>query len=773
MSADRDAPLSAFSPDAPDWMACDLAACRTLQTASEEIVSTCRQFGSQLAGICGKATQQIPSSGAKTDQADADLCQKFLWTFGMLSSALVCVAGDLESTVIVPLQASIAKLQEESSGRIKHWQQVRGRFAELMERYGRSRQRSIEAKEKLAQSASAGSRGSFWRKLSQDGKAAAEQHSAMCDLAKCEEELLRSEVSLRKLEEESRERLAQLETEKNEALQGAITKGASSLKRLLPISARARQLDEVEVPCSDGWSGVLPPSAGAAPPQAMAFEEAEEKDLPWQGGSEFNDILKPQATSSDHVACESGSTPAEFLARAGAGVEASEDDGNDPHTTETPSNRFDSYLPTASESADFAELDEVIRGHDGDGEMEDAAARAQNWSLGVNGAKTVSRPFRRKRSLVFQKDDSARLVRPESSSPAGVPSSCVRQGSNFSAISQSCPSVAALAVSQSISEGRRTPMSVPVAAAAPFTLNSVSSFQGSGKAAGSTIEDEISFGIWNVPTLLSSPSASIKGAKREESDDECLRKTESKRSTVALLDLLEYDLGLSPLLTEDPRREFELYVQRLDGRLAQSMDTCWERLSKTASEHLQGAHAGKLEFWWIHAPGKKASPELADGLVCFQFVQSCATNFARILHLSVVSHEDGWSAVLPSAILEVRRLIFGTLPVDAVRAAVLALEDESGRTCVDEEIEVAFNQCGFRWFQLTQDIRRTSSKFRRKQKSVATRNLVLNTYRSKQDPEAPYSEIRRLPSLLLQDSVLSSPAGHAAETPVADVFSAF
>lgn len=228
----------------------------------------------------------------------------------------------------------------------------------------------------------------------------------------------------------------------------------------------------------------------------------------------------------------------------------------------------------------------------------------------------------------------------------------------------------------------------------------------------------------------------------------------------------EVDIGFTPLVTEDPRKCFERYVQRLQAeeRLLGAAECSWERLQARAAEHLQGGHVGKLEFFWILRPGSgsKASPEAADGLVCFQFVQSCAANFARVLHLSVVPGDDGaWQEVLPSAILEVRRLIFGSLPVDSIRAVVLAGEDEGGRIYVDGDVETSYLRCAFRWFQLTQNIRRTKSSYgglSRGKKKLGSRFLVLATHRGAADPKAPRSNIGRLDPLLLRDE-RPSPSG--------------
>lgn len=174
-----------------------------------------------------------------------------------------------------------------------------------------------------------------------------------------------------------------------------------------------------------------------------------------------------------------------------------------------------------------------------------------------------------------------------------------------------------------------------------------------------------------------------------------------------------------------------------------------------------------MELFWIHRPGALVTADTADGLVCFQFVQGCASNFARVLHLSVTNGEGcSWQELLPSAIFEVRRLIFGTLPVDSLRAVVLAGEEDTGRIYVDVDVETAYERCRFRWFQLTQSLRRTRSSrvgLQSHGKKLASRFLVLHTHRAQADPKAPHSTIGRMPSLLLKDEVPQS--GSTTDTP--------
>jgi len=221
-------------------------------------------------------------------------------------------------------------------------------------------------------------------------------------------------------------------------------------------------------------------------------------------------------------------------------------------------------------------------------------------------------------------------------------------------------------------------------------------------------------------------------------------------------------LELIPIVAEDPQKCFKRYVLRIPERLAMSSEVSWETLQARAAEQPLGGLVGKLECFWIRAVGMTASPETAEGLVCFQFVQGFAANFARVLHLSVVgtcaqgessSTEAGdeWQEVLPSAILEVRRFLFGTLPIDSVRGIVNAIEDENGDMCVDNDVEQAWKKNRFRWFQVHQNLRRIRSVVRRR-KMLSSRHLVFHASRTKQDPRTAQTSIGRLPALMLRSS---------------------
>jgi len=249
----------------------------------------------------------------------------------------------------------------------------------------------------------------------------------------------------------------------------------------------------------------------------------------------------------------------------------------------------------------------------------------------------------------------------------------------------------------------------------------------------------------------------------DDTDDESVVDNVREKAPIVPLDEPEVDFGLTPMVAEDPRKCFERYIHRLSEGAMATSECSWEALQTRAAEHLQGGHLGKLEFFWILRPGAKASPEAADGLACFQFVQSYSCNFARILHLSVVDGPaGGWRETLPSAVLEVRRMVFGSLPVDSLRSVVLAAEDESARIYIDRNVETAFKRCGFRWFQLTQTLTRKSGSVFHKGKRLTHRFLVMHAYRQGTDPCAPQSSIGRLSPLLLKDDMKASSASSGA-----------
>eukprot|EP00435_Cladocopium_sp_Y103_P006236 s3267_g2.t1 len=189
-----------------------------------------------------------------------------------------------------------------------------------------------------------------------------------------------------------------------------------------------------------------------------------------------------------------------------------------------------------------------------------------------------------------------------------------------------------------------------------------------------------------------------------------------------------------------------------------------EKLQGAAAEHPLGSLVGKLELFWIHEPGDlpPKPAESAVGLVCFQFVQGHAAHYARVLHLSVTRPE-----ALQSAVLQARHLILETLPVKSLRVTVLAAEDDAQHICIDPHVERAYHQCGFRWFQLTQKLRRKKSSLLRHRKKRAVRFLVLHSQRGDADPPAPRNEIGTKAQLLLQsqtsEGARESPSAIGAE----------
>lgn len=212
------------------------------------------------------------------------------------------------------------------------------------------------------------------------------------------------------------------------------------------------------------------------------------------------------------------------------------------------------------------------------------------------------------------------------------------------------------------------------------------------------------------------------------------------------------EFQLSPLIAEQPQRLIDRYMKRIPEHLAAAAETNWEKLQGRAAEQPLGSLVGKLEIFWIHLPGKVASADSADGLVCFQFVQGHAAHYARILHLSVAPQDGlGWPQALPAAIAQVRHFIFTTLPVQSLRVVVLAAEDEDKRICIDRDVEAAYKHCRFRWFQLTQRLRRAKSAFLRHRKSARSiRFLVLHSPRTDEDPPAPRDAVGTKPALKLQ-----------------------
>ncbi|CAJ1383378.1 unnamed protein product [Effrenium voratum] len=593
----------------PQWMHCDLLAYTILEEVSAQISSNCRTLGDRLQSACRLALQQLPEDNA----ASAGACSEFLSTFASFSTALMAVAGDLEIIVTQPLQRTIAVLVEESTGRAKHLQQVRKRFADLQDKYAKTRQKTVDAKSKLAN----GGDKRWWRKPE---KAAADQHAAVCDLACCEEELVASEASLRKLEDESRERLEQLELEQKATLQRVLQQGRCSLRRLLRVAD--------EVPPMEEFQGVMP----GVDFSASCLKEVVEARSP--GG--------PSQPDRD----------------MDAGMDSMPD-------------RFARYLP----GADF----------DGDRDKDievNAAARAAGWS--PDSTSSRSRRSMKQGALIFESDISLQVL----AKPA------FRPGSRAMAHEAS-----------KLSEDER----------------------------GSSVLEEC---------RQTAPN----GCSSEEEADSA----PSHGDTVPATNI---ELQLSPLVAEQPQKSFERYMKRVPDNLAAAAETSWDKIQACAAEQPLGSIVGKLELFWIHQPGQVPEADTVDGLVCFQFVQGHATHYARIVHLSVASPQ-----VLQSAVLHVKRLIFATLPVHSLRATVLAAEDDDRRICIDPQVERAYHQCGFRWFQLTQKLRRKKAAFLRYRKCRSLRFMVLHLPRTDADSPAPRDLVgTKAPLLLRSESTQNSP----------------
>jgi len=406
--------------DTPEWLGCDLLACQVVVDASEQIVENCRKFGAQLQGVCGKALEKLPPPGAVPEGRDeydcADECLTFLSSFGMFSHALMQLAGDLELAVTQPLMSKIAVMTEESIGYMKHWRQVRTRFAELQERYHRNRKRSLEAKGRLE-----GEKRGLFTRGTVDGKAASQQHAAMRDLAICEEGLKESEASLRQLEAESRERIQQLEKEKKDALSGALTRGAGALKCLLPVVGGA--------PAPAQWSGVVPlgrtkgssAAAGHTSASSSTATATPHRGQRKQVVSEQEDDDESEEDRNLAENCAPGAVRGVAAAsvgstfRSGVSLFSVEEQsvpqkGNDVDTSSVELNLFSSgpvetaskYLQGAGSScAESSELCDVSEVNEVPGVDElapaDIGSRSEGWSL-------MSRPAPRKarRSFVFQ-----------------------------------------------------------------------------------------------------------------------------------------------------------------------------------------------------------------------------------------------------------------------------------------------------------------------------------------------------------------------------------
>jgi len=727
----------AAGPEAvPEWMSCDdLVVYRVLQDTSTQIANSCKAFGERLQGVCGSAKNQLPRD---------DSFNTFLTAFGSLSMALLQLSTDLEASMNVPLKGLIDTLQEETQGHYKHWRHLRSRLAELQDRYCRSHEAANKAKGRLANADD--SQRSWFKRKGDDKDAAMEQHAAMCDLAKCEEELRESEACLQKLESESRERLQQLGNEKRAVLKGALTKGASSLRRLMVVADKAPEPQEIGGPQADHseWRGIVPgedcmggprngdASASSCPApcegSSLGSDAAHDSDLSFSADG----VLSPQgAVKAAAATLASPATPQPQQSESKR-AESSTGGGVDGAAAKYV---HDGGLPTSCKDLGLTDLS------DDEPEL-DATSRATTWTP-TKSPPVVRTPASR-RSLVFQSATNPLTLRRDS-----------EDGSGSRGGPQSAEGRWAADVLRSSESGTAS------ATLDPFALSKSESFR---QAAG---------------TGSRAPVAVVEDD--DDEDDDFLDKAIAAAARRPLAQA-EVKLDITPLTSEFPQKCFERYVQRLPSRLATASETSWSKLQTRASEQILGGHLGKLELFWIHRPDVEATPEMADGLVAFQFVQGFAANFVRILHLSVVGSpveespglspqkdkgvETDWPTLMPSAIFEVRRLLFATLPVASLRAVVFAGEDDNGRIYVDRDVEVSFERCRFRWFQLTQSLRRTRSVLRKEKVKPSARFLVLHAARGELDPPPPRrASIAAMPALKLRDEQPPSPTKSPSQLP--------
>lgn len=670
-----------------DWLGSDLLTCRVFEEFSRLISASCCSFSAQLEEACKHARQQLPgvaegSTGPFAfDCAESSLA--LVTAVGSLASAVRRLAEGLDLELATPLQKTVATLHEESAGRVKHWRQVSSRFADLQEQYRRTRHRCDQAKGRLAAGASSeGSRWS-WRKAV-DSKAASEQHTALRDLARCEEELLGSEVALRELEEQSRQRLRELDMEKKATLRSSLAVALGFLQRLLFLP------EEV---------------FGQSTPQPESQQPLLSSD---------GDKASSEDSSDGDTTNTTSSSPEEELAKACF------DEAKTPDPSAKYLRNCSGMSPRGRPSSDGQPIDLLLE--DETAAEADAAVRAARWSPPTSsGSKS--------RSIIFNSQSSGMIV----VAPRGSDSTSE-------------------ALLTSVAAAAATPQRFLESAGAP-------SFAPSPQEP----EPESDGHFWREVALGQTPPMSCNATQADfegdSEDSDGANKSTPQRAKVPCLVEPDVELEVTPMIEDQPQKSFERYVRRVPDRLAAGTECAWDKLLAASLEHLTGGHVGKIELFWIHKPGMLATPDTADGLVCFQFVQGCASNFARVLHLSVSpcqSIAEEWPKVLPSAVFAVKRLVFGTLPVDSLRAVVYAPEDDSGRIYFDQDVESAYIQCQFRWFQLNQSLRRTGYKYsfggRSKVHSVR-RSLVFASQRSTADPQAPLSTIGRLPALLLRSAV--------------------
>jgi hypothetical protein len=757
-------PVESVSDGMPEWMGCDLAAYNIVQEVSSQIVSNCETFGKHLEGVCGRAIERLPHSSGDDSFDCSDACISFISAFGALSHELLELADDLESSVRQPLQGIILSLTEERAGRMNHWKQVKTRFAELQERYRRSRQRSIEARGRLAE----GKKNWLGRKKD-EGKAADEQHAAMCDLAECEEELRESEASLRKLEEENREMLRELNREKQTVLRSVLAKGMGSLRRLVSVADKA-----IAQESDAGNSGVAPPSPSDG--FAGVMPSRTKKDMSDDGEGQEAGEKPEDATPVPKPKSVIPEPPQEALAEPSDGYHA-------------PSDPSAKYVQGSGAPLDIGRGFDISELTESD-EEEDAVSRAAAWT--PLKESPVAKAKAQRRSLVFQGNAGACLMgpstdpRPLSTTRKSAPGKLAfSPSSEHPSISTpvSLNKISVFGEESSTVEAETGPPPQAVSAPPPIAGPPVASIA-TPVVSPSAHEPKQQFSCPQKSpstSVSSSPQSKRRVGLVEDSDDDDDDEDDVKaRAPKPPLEQAPVRLEVLPLVAENAQKCFERYIQRVPETLLGVAEPSWSKLQERAGEQQLGGHVGKLDIFWICRPGTEPSPETADGIVCFQFVQGFAANFARILHLSVAAvgqcstGRATWSSMLASAVFETRRFIFETLPVDSLRAVVLTGEDDSGCIYVDRDVEAAYHRCRFRWFQLTQNLRRTKSGIRRKHKvRPSTRFLVLHAPRQEHDPKGPRnSTIGRLPAALLKDSNIASDGAEAqsqAATPdVAD-----
>ncbi|CAE7411976.1 unnamed protein product [Symbiodinium pilosum] len=629
-------------------------------------------------------------------------CTDFLSTFANLSTALLAVAADLELIVTQPLQKTIATLVEESTGRAKHLQQVKRRFAELQERYVKTRQKTLDAKSKLA--GAEGEKRWKWRKSTE--KTAADQHTAVCDLARCEEELLESEACLRKLEDDSRERLQQLECEKKAVLRRVLQQGRGSLRRLLRVADK--------VPPIDDFQGVMPGADHAS----GCLQEVHKVGVIFMKTS-----LVPRQVQSPDLEDEEAEDR-EFPVDA---------DGRSAHWTQKEcgllSNKgielsFSIFVPvpvdgTRSEPSMAADYWAARQARvEEDGKQEPA-----------QGTETGQQPLSNLCGTTFGQ------ATPESRFPDVLSATTEDKTKTSIAIALHETQHLQLWTLEVRLWADKDGDQFKLPRSRLYFLPEVQCVK--------------RYCIGYV--VLGSDERVFGNRKADSDDDEDDDDDDPGALARAVPAAPELEFQLSPLVAEQPQRIIERYMKRISEHLAAAAETDWDKLQRRAAEQPLGSLVGKLEIFWIHQPGKDTSADSADGLVCFQFVQGHAAHYARILHLSVAP-QDGisWQQALPAAIAQVRRFILATLPVQSLRVVVLAAEDDDKRICIDRDVEIAYKHCRFRWFQLTQRLRRAKSAFLRHRKSSRSiRFLVLHSPRMDEDPPAPRNGIGTKPALKL------------------------